>query len=134
VIEKNKEMEFLMNKERNERQRNLRRRARSIPLNLHGEKHPLPTLSQGILPVFSGDVLMDPKRHMDLFLSICDIHLIEQYDAMVRVFLKTLIGLVYEWYIYLPAQSIGSLDDIEDMFMTIYAHPITYHTLLSQFT
>jgi hypothetical protein len=25
-------------------------------------------------------------------------------------------------------------DDIEDMFMTIYAQPIAYHTLLTQFT
>jgi hypothetical protein len=96
-------------RERNERQRNPRRRARSSPLNLQGEQHQLPTLPQGILPIFSGDGIMDPKNHMDQFLSICDIHLIEHDDVMVRVFLQTLIGPTYEWYLSLPAQSIGYL-------------------------
>jgi hypothetical protein len=31
-------------------------------------------------------------------------------------------------------QSIGSFDDIEDMFMTRYVDHIAYHTLLTQFT
>jgi hypothetical protein len=121
-------------RERNNRQRNPRRRARSNPLNLHGEQHTFPTLPQGVLPVFSGDGIMDPKRHMDQFLSVCDIHLIEHDDVMVRVFLQTLIGPTYEWYLSLPTQSIGSFDDLESMFMTMYAPPIAYHTLLTQFT
>jgi len=37
---------------------------------------------------------MDPKGHMDKFLSICDIYLIEHDDVMVIVFLQTLIGHV----------------------------------------
>jgi hypothetical protein len=57
-------------RERNDRQRNPRRRARPNPLNLHGEQHTLPTLPQGVLPVFSGDGIMDPKIHMDQFLSV----------------------------------------------------------------
>jgi hypothetical protein len=77
---------------------------------------------------------MDPRRHMDQFLSVCDIHLIEHDDVMVRVFLQTLIGPTYEWYISLPTQSIGSFDDLENMFMTMYAPPVAYHTLLTQFT
>jgi hypothetical protein len=77
---------------------------------------------------------MDPKRHMDQFLSVCDIHLIEHDDVMVRVFLQTLIGPAYEWYLSLPTQSIGSFDDLENMFMTMYAPPIAYHTFLTQFT
>jgi hypothetical protein len=61
---------------------------------------------------------MDPKKHMDQFLSICDIHLIEHDDVMVKVFLQTLIGPTYDWYLSLLAQSIAYFDDIEDMFMT----------------
>ena len=53
---------------------------------------------------------------------------------MVRVFLQTLIRPTYDWYISLPTQSIGSFDDLESMFMTMYAPPIAYHTLLTQFT
>jgi hypothetical protein len=39
---------------------------------------------------------------MDQFLSLCDIHMIEHEDVMVRVFLQTLIVPTYEWYISLP--------------------------------
>jgi hypothetical protein len=77
---------------------------------------------------------MDPNKHMDQFLSICDIHLIEHDDVMVRFFIQTLIHLAYDWYISLPAQSFGSLDDMEDMFMTMYSQPIAYHTLVTPFT
>jgi hypothetical protein len=37
----------------NDRQINPRRRDRSSPLNLRGEQHQLPTLPQGIFPMFS---------------------------------------------------------------------------------
>jgi hypothetical protein len=77
---------------------------------------------------------MDPKRHMDQFLTICEIHLIEHDDVMVRVFLQTLIGPTYEWYMSLPTPSILSFDDLETMFMTMYAPLVSYHTLLTQFT
>jgi hypothetical protein len=77
---------------------------------------------------------MDPNKHMDKFLSICDIHLIEHDDVMVRFFIQTLVCLAYDWYISLPAQSFGLLDDMEDMFMTMYAQPISYHTLVTLFT
>jgi hypothetical protein len=50
---------------------------------------------------------MDPKRHMDQFLSMCEIDLIDHDDVIPRVFLHTLIGLTYEWYMSLPAQSIS---------------------------
>jgi hypothetical protein len=53
---------------------------------------------------------------------------------MVIFFLQTLITPTYDWYLYLPTRSIESFNDIEDMFMTIYAHPIACHTLLTQFT
>jgi hypothetical protein len=45
---------------------------------------------------------MDTKRHIDQFLAICDIHLIDHDDVMVRVFLQTLIGSTYKWYLSLP--------------------------------
>jgi hypothetical protein len=60
--------------------------------------------------------------------------LIEHDDVVVRFFLQTLIGPTYEWYISLLAQSIGSFDDLESMFMTMYAPPIAYHTILTQIT
>jgi hypothetical protein len=77
---------------------------------------------------------MEPKRHMDQFLYMCEIHLIEHDDVMVRMFLKTLIGPSYEWYISLSAQSILLFHDSETMFMTMCAPLIEYHTLLTQFT
>jgi hypothetical protein len=86
------------------------------------------------LPVFSGDGAIDPKRHMDLFLDMCDFHLIEYDDVMVRLFLQTLTGQAYEWYTSLPTRSIGSFDDLETMFLNMYAPPVAYHTLLTQFT
>jgi len=71
---------------------------------------------------------------MELFLVMCEIHLIDHDDVMVRFFLQTLIGPTYEWYIYLHAWSISSFDDLETMFMTMYAPLIAYHTLLTQLT
>jgi hypothetical protein len=85
--------------------------------------------------VLLGDRIMDPKRHIDQFLSMCiELHLIEYEDVMVRLFLQTSIGPTHEWYMSLPAWSIVSFNDIETMFMTMYVPPITYHTLLTQFT
>jgi hypothetical protein len=86
------------------------------------------------LPTFPGDGSVDPKKHMEKFLSICEIHLVEHDDVMVRLFLQTLIGQAYEWYMSLPANSISSFDDLEAMFLTMYAPPVAYHTLLMQFT
>jgi hypothetical protein len=63
------------NHEEIRRQRIPKRRVRNIPLNLKGKQHQLPTLSQGALPIFSGDGSMNPKKHMDLFLNLCEIHL-----------------------------------------------------------
>jgi hypothetical protein len=65
---------------------------------------------------------------------MCEIHVIEHDDVMVRMFLKTLIGTAYEWYLSLPTHSIASFDDVESMFMTMYVPPVMYHTLLTQFT
>jgi hypothetical protein len=110
------------------------RRAKNSPLNLQGEKHPLPTLPQGALPIFSGDGRVDPKRHLDLFLDMCDFHLIQHDDVMVRLFLQTLTGQAYEWYTSLPIRSISDFDDIEKSFFTMYAPPVAYHTLLTNFT
>jgi len=87
-----------------------------------------------VLLVFLGDGIIDPKIHMNRFLSVCDIHLIEHDDVMVKVFLQTLIGIAYAWFIFLPNQSISSFDDLKSMFITMYAQPIAYHTLLTQFT
>jgi hypothetical protein len=94
----------------NDRKTNLGRRVKSSLLNLQGEKHQLPTLPQGILSIFTGDGIMDPKNHMDQFIFICDIHLIEHDDVMINVFLQTLIGPAYDWYISLPTQPIGSFN------------------------
>jgi hypothetical protein len=65
---------------------------------------------------------------------MCDIHLIEHDDVVVKIFLQTLICLAYEWYTSLLGRSIASFDDLETMFLTMYAHHVAYHTLLTQFT
>jgi hypothetical protein len=77
---------------------------------------------------------MGPRQHMYQFLSIYDIYLIEHDDVMVIVFLQTLIGPSYVCYHSLPVCSIGSFDDLENMFMTMYAPHVSYHNLLTQFT
>jgi hypothetical protein len=53
---------------------------------------------------------------------------------MVRLFLKTLSGRVYEWYMTLPNRSIHSFNDLEAMFLTMFSPPISYYTLLTDFT
>jgi hypothetical protein len=117
-----------------ERHKSPRRRVRNSPLNIQGEQHQLPTLPQGALPTFSRDGVMDPKRHLDLFLNTCDIRLIEHDYVMVILFLQKLTGLEYEWYKSLPTRSIEAFDDIETIFFTMYSHLIAYHTLLTKFT
>jgi hypothetical protein len=83
------------------------------------------------LKTFSGDGAIDPKRHVDLFLDVCDFHLIEDDDVMVRLFLQTLVDQAYEWYTSLPARSIGSFEDLETMFLNMFSPPVAYHTLLT---
>jgi hypothetical protein len=116
-----------------QRYRNLRR-VRDSPLNLRGEQHELPVLPKGTLKTFSRDGTIDAKRHVDLFLDVCDFHLIEHDDVMVRLFLQTLSGQDYEWYTSFPTRSIDSFDDLEMMFLNMFSPPVTYHTLLTNFT
>jgi hypothetical protein len=55
---------------------------------------------------------------------------------MVRLFLQNLSERSYEWYTTLPSRSILSFNDLEVMLLNISPPPppITYHTLLTDFT
>jgi hypothetical protein len=110
------------------------RRVRDSPLNIIGEQHDLPVLPKGTLKEFSRDGAIDAKRHLHLFLDVCDFHRVEHDDVMVRLFLQTLSGRVYEWYTTFPNRSILSFNDLEAMFLTMFSPPISYHTLLIDFT
>ena len=74
-----------------QRYRNIRR-IRDFPLDIRGEQHELPVLPKGTLKKFSKDGTIDAKIHIDLFLDVCDFHLVEHDDVMVRLFLQTLSG------------------------------------------
>jgi hypothetical protein len=122
--------------ERNEGTRRLRnpRRMRDSPLDLCGEQHEFPILPNGTLKEFSGDGKINAKRHVDLFLDVCDFHLAEHGDVMLRLFLQTLSIQAYEWYTTFPTRSIGYFDDFKNMSLTMFSPPVTYHTLLTNFT
>lgn len=77
---------------------------------------------------------MCPEKHLNQFISICEIHSIIEDDVMVRVFLQTLVDPTYNWYLSLPDHSISSFDDMEDAFLFRYSQPIPYYTLLTDFT
>jgi hypothetical protein len=111
-----------------------RRRVRDSPLNIIGEQHELPVLPKGTLKEFSEDRAIYAKRHLHLFLDICDFHRVEYDDIMVRLFLQTLSERAYEWYTTLPSRSICSFNDLEAMLLTMFSPPIAYHTLLTNFT
>jgi hypothetical protein len=98
------------------------------------EQHELLILTKGTLKEFSGDGTIDAKRHVDLFLDVCDFHLVEYDDVMVRLFLQTLSDQAYQWYKTFPTRSIGSFNDLESIFLTMFAPPVTYHTPLTNFT
>jgi hypothetical protein len=51
-----------------------RRRVRDSPLNLMGEQHELPIPPKGTLKEFLGDRKIDAKRHLHLFLGVCEFH------------------------------------------------------------
>jgi hypothetical protein len=61
-------------------------------------------------------------------------NLVEHDDVMVQLFLQTLIGKSYEWYMSLPINFISTFYDLEATILTMYSPPIEYHTLLTQFT
>jgi hypothetical protein len=103
-------------------------------LNLLGEKHDLPICAKGTLKEFSVDGTIDAKRHLHLFLDVCDFHCVEYDDVMVRLFLQTLSRRVYEWYMKFPNRSIFSFNGLKAMFLTMFSPPISYHTLLTNFT
>jgi len=108
-----------------------RRRVRDYPLNLIGEQH---VLSKGTLKEFAGDREIDAKMHLHLFLDVCDFHRVEYDDVVVRLFLQTILGRAYECYTTFPSRSILSFNDLESMFLTMFSPPISYHTLLTDFT
>ena len=64
---------------------------------------------------------------MDQFLAMWEMHFINHNDDLVRAFLQN-------WFRSLLTGSITCFDDLKDMFLTQYTHPIVYHTLLTQFT
>jgi hypothetical protein len=105
------------------------RRIRDSPLDLRGEKHDLPILLKGTLKEFYGDRTIDSKRHFDLFLDVFNFHRVEHDDVMVRLLMKTLSVQAYEWYMTLPTRSISSFNDLEAMFLTMFACPVAYHLL-----
>jgi hypothetical protein len=111
-----------------------RRRVRDSPLNIIGEKHELPILPKGTLKEFSGYGTIDAKRHLHLFLDVCDFHRVEHDDFMVRLFLQTLSERAYEWYTKFPSRSILLFNDLQAMFLTMFFPTISYHTLLTNFT
>jgi len=100
------------------------RRVRHSPLNILGEKHDPNVLPKGTLKEFYGDETIDAKRHLNLFLDVCDFHHVEYEDVMVRLFLQTLSGQAYEWYTALPTRSIISFNDLESMFLTMFSPPV----------
>jgi hypothetical protein len=55
-------------------------------------------------------------------------------DVMVIIFIQTLTRLDYEWFMSLPRRSISSFYDLETMFLTMYAPPVAYNIVLTQFT
>jgi len=83
------------------------RRIRDSPLDLRGKQHELPVLPKGTFKAFSGYGTINAKRHVDLFLDVCDFHLKEHDNVMVGLFLQTLLGQAYEWYTTFPTRSIG---------------------------
>jgi hypothetical protein len=97
-------------------------------------QHELPILPKGTLKEFSQEGEINVKRHLHLFLDVCDFHHVDYDDVMVRLFLQTLSGKAYEWYTMFPSRSIRSFNEIEDMFLTKFSYPIVYHTLLTDFT
>jgi hypothetical protein len=72
--------------------------------------------------------------HLHLFLDVFYFHRVEHGDVMVRLFLQTLSGIAYEWYTMFPSRSIRSFNYLEAMFLTMFSPPISYHTLLIDFT
>jgi hypothetical protein len=110
------------------------RRVRYSPLNIIGEQHGLPVLHKGTLKDFCRDGTIDAKRHMYLFFDICDFHGVEYDDVMVRLFLQTLSKRAYEWYTIFPSRSIHSFNNLEAILLTMFAPPISYHTLLTDFS
>jgi len=107
---------------------------RDSPLNIWGEQHDLPVLPKGTLKEFSREGIIDAKRHINLFIDVCDFNHVEYDDVMVRLFLRTLSRQCYEWYTTLPSRSIGSFNDLKAMFLTMFTPLISYHTLLTNFT
>jgi len=71
---------------------------------------------------------------MEKFLILCEIHLVEHDNVMVRFFLQTLKDPAHEWYMSLPVNSISTFEDLEGIFLTMYSPPKSYHTLLPKFT
>jgi hypothetical protein len=64
-----------------------RRRVRYSPVNIIGEQHELHVLPKGTLKEFYGEGTINAKRHLHLFLDLCDFHRVEYDDVMVRLFL-----------------------------------------------
>jgi len=53
---------------------------------------------------------------MEKVLSLCEIHLVEHNDVMVRFFLQALTDQAHEWYMSFSISLISTFDDLEGIF------------------
>jgi len=106
---------------------------RDYPLNLRSEQHEPPILPNGTLKEFYRDGTINTKINVDLFLDVCAFHIVEHDDVMLKLFLQTLLVLAYEWCMKFATISIGSFDDLENLFLTMFSPPDVYHTLITNF-
>ena len=87
-----------------------------------------------MLPLLNGYGVMCPEKYLDMFLAICDIHLVLEDDIMIIAFLQTIVGQTFDRYLSLTTTWISYFNYTKDAILVRHSQPIAYHTLLTEFT
>lgn len=78
------------------------------PLNLGVNLAALPKGATEILPKFNGDGKISTDDHLSAFHFACAIISVPTQEVVVRLFVRTLIDVVADWFNHLPQHSITS--------------------------
>jgi hypothetical protein len=95
--------------------------------------HPYPLDFFEYLPRFSGENQVSAERHLESFKDFIDRFKIVHEDVIMRLFSKSLIRDVFEWFKDLRANSIGSWIEFSNVFLKYWGENKSLDSYLADF-
>ena len=100
------------------------------PLRLPYLLHPYPSYFVEYLPHFTGKDHITAEKHLESFHNFIDNFEIMHEDVVMRLFSKSFVGDVGFWFRNLKADSIGSWEELHDVFLKYWGKNKSYDQFL----